>query len=140
MTNEPSPPTAGAHLATSTTAGDVRVSDRERREAAERLSAHAAAGRLTIEELEARVERVQTAVFAGDLVPLEADLPASAPAGRRRGHPAQLSVLAWVGLAAVFASVLVGHPVAPLFIAAVLLWRIRRRPPRIHQLPERSLR
>ena len=130
MTAEPSPATAG----------DVRAGDRERREAVERLSAHAAAGRLTLEEFEERVERVQAAVYVGDLVPVEADLPAPENGARRRTHAAQLSLLACVVFAAVLASVLVGHPVAPLLIAAVLLRPAWRRPPHIHRLPERSLR
>jgi uncharacterized protein DUF1707 len=92
--------------------------------AAERLAAHAAAGRLTVEELEQRLERANAAVFARDLSALEADLPA----------PAERVPLAWrapwaplllVTAAAIAASIAVGHPLPPLFLVAFLLWRHR---------------
>jgi hypothetical protein len=69
---------------TPATATPLRAGDRDRAQAAERLSAHAAAGRLT------------AACLA----------------------------------AAVLATVLVGHPIAPPLIAAVLLWRAALRPHR----------
>jgi uncharacterized protein DUF1707 len=117
---------------------DLRIGDRERAAAAERLSAHHAAGRLGVEELERRLERAGAAVFAHDLDALEADLPAVDPRGRAiapRGGPfwadgsrrlprAPLALpvaLIALGLALSFAA---GHPIAPLFIvAAFLLWR-----------------
>jgi hypothetical protein len=104
----------------------VRVGDRERTEAAERLSAHAAAGRLGVDELEQRLEQANTAVFAGDLEALEADLPRPARPGPRPGwRPPVVApfVLAAGLVAAVVASVAVGHPIVPLFVLAVLLWR-----------------
>jgi hypothetical protein len=65
-------------------------SDRER--LFERLSRHAAAGRLDVAELERRVEAVATAqtreeaaAVLADLPPLPGD-PPPAPARRRRGH------------------------------------------------------
>jgi len=105
----------------------VRIGDREREAAAERLTKHAAAGRLSYEELEQRLEQAQSAVFASDLVALEADLPT-----RRRSPapPPPFPALAAL-VAAILVSVLVGHPIAPLFILAVVLWvRARRRGPR----------
>jgi hypothetical protein len=106
----------------------LRIGDRERSAAAERLSAHAAAGRLTVEELEERLERAQAAVHARDLAALEADLPP--PAARRevaRWHPPARPPLLAAALACLIAGVLlsvaVGHPVPPLLIAAFLLWR-----------------
>ena len=98
----------------------LRIGDRERTEAVDRLGAHAAAGRLGVEELERRVELAQRAVFAHDLAALEADLPSPPPRARRTSpiHPA-LALL----LLAVLATVLVGHPVAPLFLVAFLSWR-----------------
>jgi Domain of unknown function (DUF1707) len=126
---------------------ELRIGDRERAAAADRLSAHHAAGRLSVEELERRLERADAAVFQHDLDALEADLPAlDVPsgnpsarwrAGSRRGRPRPVLPDAWrgrppvplalpvaliaLGLAASFA---VGHPIAPLFIvAAFLLWR-----------------
>jgi hypothetical protein len=123
-------------------AGDrgLRIGDHERAAAAERLSAHAAAGRLGIDELEDRLERVNRAVFAGDLLPVEADLPATVPADpqldlrppagsahrrrvRRRPPPALIVFV----FAAALASLLAGHPVAPLFIVIALVWRLRGR-------------
>jgi Domain of unknown function (DUF1707) len=97
----------------------LRVGDAEREAAVERLSRHAAAGRLTVAELEERVERAQRAVYARDLGVLEADLPAPAA---RRSPQAVLPALA-VLLAAVALTAAVGHP--PLFILAVFLWRGR---------------
>jgi uncharacterized protein DUF1707 len=104
--------------------GLVRVGDRERADAADRLTAHAAAGRLSIDELEQRLEHVHSAVYARDLDAVEADLPA-----RRREPPRRppLAAIALVCLvAAVLATALVGHPIAPLFLAGALLWRTGR--------------
>ena len=98
----------------------VRAGDSEREAAVERLSQHAAAGRLTVAELEERVERAQRAVYADELRALELDLPTPAP--RRPAPVAPLVALA----AAVALTVLVGHPIVPLFILAALLWRARR--------------
>jgi hypothetical protein len=104
--------------------GSVRVGDRERTEAAERLSAHAAAGRLGIDELEDRLQRANAAVYAHELAALEADLPSSRSSGGPR--PAWpfplLPTLAAMLVASVALSVAVGHPVAPLFFLAALLW------------------
>jgi hypothetical protein len=127
-------------------AGDrgLRIGDHERAAAAERLSAHAAAGRLGIDELEDRLERVNRAVFAGDLLPVEADLPATVPtdphptltppAGpaprrhvRRRPPPTLIVLVFAAALASLLASLLAGHPIAPLFIVIALVWRLRGR-------------
>jgi hypothetical protein len=98
----------------------LRIGDRERTEAVDRLGAHAAAGRLDVEELERRVELAQRAVFTHDLATLEADLPSPRLPARRTtpAHPA-LALL----VLALLVTVLVGHPVAPLFLVAFLLWR-----------------
>src|SRR4051812_23512334 len=102
--------------------GSVRVGDRERAEAAERLSAHAAAGRLGIDELEERLERANAAVFARDLAAIEADLPWRSTRSRG-GWPLRLLVaIAALVAASVALSLAVGHPVAPLFLFAALLW------------------
>src|SRR3954468_4497589 len=107
----------------------IRVGDRERAAAADRLAAHAAAGRLTLDELEQRVERAHAATHAADLRALLADLPETArawtPVRRAPGFAAALAV----ALAApVAVSLLAGHPVPPLFLLAVLAWRLRWRP------------
>jgi uncharacterized protein DUF1707 len=108
----------------------IRIGDRERAAAAERLSAHAAAGRLSFDELEQRLEAVQAAVVARDLDVLEVDLPSPAePREPRPSRPALVLPIALL-IAAVLTSALVGHPFPPLFIVAVLLWwrATRRRP------------
>jgi hypothetical protein len=72
----------------------VLLSDSEREALFEHLSAHAAAGRLTVDELERRVGIVALARDRDDVAAALADLPAPAlgvgsnsPApGRRRGH------------------------------------------------------
>src|SRR6188472_974786 len=102
---------------------ELRVGDRERAAAAERLSAHHAAGRLSVDELEQRLERANAAVFAHELDELEADLPRGrAPVARPpRAWPALPFALIALGLAG---SIAVGHPLIPLFaLAAFLLWR-----------------
>lgn len=118
-------PRESAHRDRRAQARMVRAGDRERAEAGQRLSAHAAAGRLSMDELEQRLEAAQTAVWARDLLTLETDLPVLSrrPAASRRVPLAAITVL----IAAMLASVLVGHPVAPLFIAAALVWAVPRR-------------
>jgi hypothetical protein len=101
----------------------LRIGDREREATSERLSKHAAAGRLTYEELEERLERAQAAVFATDLAALEADLPTRRPVARPRPPFPALAAL----VAAVVVSILAGHPIPPLFILAVFLWMRARR-------------
>jgi hypothetical protein len=99
----------------------IRIGDRERTDAAERLSAHHAAGRLSVDELEQRLERANAAVYAHELDELEADLPRRTPARRDSGPPLLAFALIALGVAG---SVAVGHPLVPLFvIAAFLLWR-----------------
>lgn len=79
---------------------EVRIGDAERHEVTELLRQAAGEGRLTLEELDARLEAAYGAKTAADLVPLTADLPTpysppSAPARPRtpeiaHGHlPAQ---------------------------------------------------
>jgi Flp pilus assembly protein TadB len=107
----------------------VRVGDRERADAAERLAAHAAAGRLSVEELEARVERANAAVFSDELVALESDLPTetghSRRPARRAGPPFVPALLvASVLVVAVVSTAAVGHPIFVPIIAALLLWRV----------------
>jgi uncharacterized protein DUF1707 len=98
----------------------VRVGDREREAAVERLSAHAAAGRLSVPELEERVERAQRAVYADELRALEVDLPAERRPAPRPAPPLAPLVPLVAGIAL---SVLIGHPIVPLFILAAILWR-----------------
>ena len=64
---------------------DLRASDDERERAASQLREHFAAGRLSEDELNDRLDAVYAARTAGDLRTLLADLPAlpPAPAARR---------------------------------------------------------
>lgn len=105
----------------------MRIGDRERTEAAERLTAHAAAGRLSFEELEQRLDAVQSAVLRRDLDAIESDLPTPA----RRFAPSRptpyLALAITLLAAAVLVTVVVGHPIPPLFIGALLLGRTHAR-------------
>jgi hypothetical protein len=70
----------------------VRLDDSDRERLFERLSRHAAAGRLDVAELERRVEVVATAQTREEVAAVLADLPAlpgdplPGEARRRRGH------------------------------------------------------
>lgn len=62
---------------------DMRASDTDRESVAEQLRVAAGEGRLTIEELERRLEAAHYARTYGELQPLAADLPAAgSPAGQ----------------------------------------------------------
>ena len=111
---------------------DLRVGDAERAAVADSLAAHAAAGRLGLDELERRWAAAYAAVIAGDLSVLEADLPDLTPPPQREprstGRPAvplRLVTLTLVALT-VLGSVLVGHPVV-LPLLAFALWRLVQR-------------
>jgi hypothetical protein len=76
-------------------AAPVRIGDAERDQAISTLSDHFAAGRLTREELDERVDQAMAARFDADLRPLFADLPRPAPTGPTvRPVPAYSSGLA----------------------------------------------
>jgi DUF1707 SHOCT-like domain len=67
--------------------GPVRIGDAERDEAVSALAEHFVAGRLTQEEFDERSDQATRARYAGDLVPLFADLPdPAAPAPGPRGR------------------------------------------------------
>jgi hypothetical protein len=59
----------------SSTTSELRIGDAERDAAAERLRGHAAAGRLTVEELDERLGRALAARTRADLAVVEHDLP-----------------------------------------------------------------
>lgn len=69
------PATAPAAAATE----PIRIGDAERDEAASSLGEHFAAGRLTREEFDTRVDQAMAARYDGDLRPLFADLPKAVP-------------------------------------------------------------
>jgi DUF1707 SHOCT-like domain/Cell wall-active antibiotics response LiaF, C-terminal len=70
---------------------DVRASDDDRERTAEQLRQAASQGRITVDELEERLQAAYAARTQGELAPIVADLPAAAerPVGRlpvRRGE------------------------------------------------------
>jgi len=65
----------------------LRASDAEREHHSELLREHAAQGRLTVDELEERLDRVYAASTRGELATVVADLPASEPPRRPRRRP-----------------------------------------------------
>ena len=79
----------------------LRASDAEREHHAELLREHAAQGRLTVDELDERLDRVYAARTLGDLAPVVADLPdlpapsaPERPARRRSLRPEVVAYLA----------------------------------------------
>ena len=72
-------------------AGGMRASDRDRDRVAEVLREAAAEGRLSMEELEGRLDLVYAAKTYADLVPITADLPAAGthPAPAPAAQPAE---------------------------------------------------
>src|SRR4051794_25208886 len=101
---------------------DLRVGDAERDAVADRLAAHAAAGRLDVGELERRLDAVHAAVVRRDLVEVEADLPVGARRARARVSPPAILVAVGAALT-ISASVAAGHPLIPPLFVAVVLWR-----------------
>jgi fatty acid desaturase len=103
---------------------DLRASDGDRERAVDDLRAHAADGRLTLEELEERVQRALAARTLGELAGLTRDLPDRAPPAppapprrRRSGRPELRTFLAvMVLLIAIWALTGAGYfwPVWPL--------------------------
>jgi Domain of unknown function (DUF1707)/Cell wall-active antibiotics response 4TMS YvqF len=78
---EPSPPPEVTRPATPPTPGDasqLRISDAERHQVSEMLRDAAGDGRLTIDELDERIEAVYAAKTYADLVPVTVDLPGAA--------------------------------------------------------------
>jgi Domain of unknown function (DUF1707) len=65
---------------------NMRVSDADREQVAERLREHFAAGRLTSEELDERLTAALNAKTVRDLRAVMADLPEPAPVGPQAGH------------------------------------------------------
>ncbi len=58
---------------------NLRASDAEREHHAELLREHAAQGRLTVDELDERLDRVYAARTVGELSPVVSDLPVPRP-------------------------------------------------------------
>ena len=106
----------------------VRIGDAERDEAVSALGDHFAAGRLTRNELDERIDQAMQARYGSDLEPLFADLPkAEKPAaptganqwsGRRAPAPLFLLLPLLVMVAAVVTAVVTGAP----WVLWGLLW------------------
>jgi hypothetical protein len=104
---------------------DLRIGDSDREAATKRLSDHAAAGRLDVDELERRLERVNAAVYASDLVAVERDLPSPTRQRRRQSSAtpgAPLLLAATVAIASA-GTIAIGHPIVPFFLIAFFVWR-----------------
>jgi hypothetical protein len=104
---------------------DLRVSDAEREQHAELLREHATQGRLTVEELEQRLDRVYAARTRGELEPVVADLPTGRaprprPARRSRSLPLRPELAAYLAvnlvLVAIWAATGAGYfwPIWPI--------------------------
>src|SRR5689334_22197793 len=103
---------------------DLRIGDSDREAAAKRLSEHAAAGRLDVDELERRLDRVNAAVYTSELAALERDLPSTRPNRRpRTPWPALPLLLAACVAIAVATTIAIGHPIFPFILVAFFLWR-----------------
>jgi hypothetical protein len=98
----------------------VRIGDAERDRAVSDLGDHFAAGRLTREEFDDRVDHAMAARFDRDLQPLFVDLPRTEPVPSRPAGPPQslrtvLPLLLWwlpllLVVSAVVVTVLLGAP------------------------------
>lgn len=104
----------------------VRIGDAERDQAVSSLGDHFAAGRLTREEFDTRVDEAMAARYDGDLRPLFADLPRSEPApvavAASPQVPAMRSVTPML-LASLLPFLMVGAVVTAVVLSAPwLLW------------------
>jgi hypothetical protein len=79
-------------------APEVRVSDADREHAATALREHLAEGRLTLDELAERLDRIYEARTRGELDAVSADLPAKAPAPRAAKRPRRYLVAIMSGV------------------------------------------
>jgi hypothetical protein len=81
---------------------DLRASDQDRDRTVDELRAHGAEGRLTVEELEQRVQRALAARTLGELAELTRDLPdrgsPARPARPRRRRSGELRVFLGVAV------------------------------------------
>lgn len=107
---------------------DLRASDAERNEVAEKLSRHYADGRLDQTEFKARLDRAMGATTRGDLGGLFDDLPPlaeEAPPPRPRRHRLVpfLLLIAFVAVVAGSSFPYVHVPWLVLLVVGLLLWR-----------------
>ena len=119
---------------------NLRASDAERNEVADRLSRHFAEGRLDAAEFKERLDRAMGATTRGDLEGLFDDLPRLGPEtavvpaqGNRRRR--LIPVMVMVGLLAVVSGITIPYVhFSWILIAAValLVWQRAGRPHRRH--------
>jgi hypothetical protein len=76
---------------------EMRVSDTEREATAAELREHYASGRLTLDELNERIDRAFAAKTRGDLDALMRDLPSARPGGTGPGTPGESAGPSWDG-------------------------------------------
>jgi hypothetical protein len=114
----------------------VRASDAEREDVSRQLSAHAAAGRLTPEELGERLDAAYAARTHGELMRLLDDLPAApaargedparAVARRRLAHRAGAAAIASVLCVAIWAAAGANGSFWPIWIILVSVLGLAR--------------
>jgi hypothetical protein len=122
----------------------MRISDAERAEVADRLSAHYGDGRLDSDEFSKRMEQAMSATTQADLHGLFADLPdgdvpaagpdrpaggraqSVAAGGRRGGRYNRLVAIALVAVVAAVAVHALGWLVPWVLVAAVIFFWLRR--------------
>jgi Flp pilus assembly protein TadB len=119
---------------------DLRASDAERNEVADKLSRHYADGRLDQTEFKARLDRAMGATTRGDLDGLFDDLPrlvteAPSPPRRRRRLVPFIIILVLIAVAAGSTASMVHVPWLLLVVIALFLWSRagwRRHSPHSH--------
>jgi hypothetical protein len=113
----------GQPLVVRPAAGAVRIGDAERDEAVSLLGDHYAAGRLSREELDERIDQAMQAKFTADLRPLFADLPGAATAADRPVSHLRAGPPAYAPLLALAPLLLVGLLVTAIVVGAPwVLW------------------
>jgi Domain of unknown function (DUF1707) len=101
----------------------VRIGDAERDRAMSDLGDHFAAGRLTRDEFDARVDQAMTARFDRDLQPLFVDLPRAEPVPSRSAGPSPSLRAGWPLLLWWLPLLLVGVVVVTVLLGAPwLIW------------------
>jgi hypothetical protein len=139
---DPAYPASGRWMGQRTDA-DLRASDAERNEVADRLSRHYADGRLDQTEFKARLDRAMGATTRGDLDGLFDDLPplateAPSPPPHRRRLVPFIIILALIAVGAGSTASMVHVPWLLLVVIALFLWSRagwRRRSRRSHSDP-----
>jgi hypothetical protein len=110
---------------------DLRASDEDRERTAQLLRDGAGDGRLDVDELSERLDRVYAAKTHGELSSVTSDLPAPRARERRYGPPRIAFVWVSILLVTIWAVTGAGYfwPIWPMlwFAFATMKWRARRR-------------